>query len=111
MASVTNSDWPAPPEVARDKGGMLDLTGCDVGGLARCFSCGWEGVPSSHRNVLSHDCPKCQGFGNESDMREHQIPAGQVVRLPVKQKKTHKQGRNEPCLCGSGLKHKRCCGR
>ena len=22
-----------------------------------------------------------------------------------------KVGRNEPCLCGSGLKHKKCCGR
>lgn len=28
-----------------------------------------------------------------------------------KQKRKHKPGRNEPCICGSGQKYKKCCGK
>jgi uncharacterized protein YecA (UPF0149 family) len=33
------------------------------------------------------------------------IPAGEVSKQPKE------QGRNEPCNCGSGKKHKKCCGK
>jgi uncharacterized protein YchJ len=31
------------------------------------------------------------------------------IRFPVKKVKT--PGRNEPCICGSGKKYKKCCGK
>jgi len=32
------------------------------------------------------------------------------IRVLRPQSKTVKQERNSPCACGSGLKHKKCCG-
>lgn len=37
--------------------------------------------------------------------------AGHAVVPPEGGKRPAKVGRNEPCPCGSGKKHKRCCGR
>lgn len=31
--------------------------------------------------------------------------------LPPEQAKAKEVGRNDPCPCGSGKKHKKCCGR
>jgi hypothetical protein len=80
--------------------GMLDLMPLDPSGLARCYGCGWIGVPTSIRGVPSTHCPACEKEPDE-EMLALGIP---VVRAP-------KQGRNELCNCGSGKKAKRCCLR
>ncbi len=88
---------------------MLDL-GIDADrGMARCYGCGWSGVPIYRRGKPKSECPKCEGFGDEFDLCErplaHDVYLGR--RAP---QRVAKQGRNEPCNCGSGLKAKRCCG-
>jgi hypothetical protein len=46
-----------------------------------------------------------------SDLRES-LRQGKPVPVQPKSRRTvKKQGRNEPCSCGSGRKYKRCCGR
>jgi hypothetical protein len=97
--------------------GMLDLA--PHAPLARCTKadCGWEGIPTSWRGKVQTECPKCEGFGDELDLREHR-PAYTVhitqrgIFTPGKPRieRAPKQGRNELCACGSGLKFKKCCG-
>lgn len=36
---------------------------------------------------------------------------GQVIGMDPLKRLTPKVGRNDPCYCGSGKKHKKCCGR
>ena len=36
---------------------------------------------------------------------------GQIVNPPPVRREAPKVGRNDPCPCGSGQKHKKCCGR
>ncbi len=36
---------------------------------------------------------------------------GQMVSPPPERRETPKIGRNDPCACGSGRKHKKCCGQ
>lgn len=36
---------------------------------------------------------------------------GKVAGAPARRPQAARVGRNEPCPCGSGQKHKRCCGR
>ena len=36
---------------------------------------------------------------------------GEMVKAQPVVRKGRKVGRNEPCLCGSGKKYKKCCGR
>ncbi len=86
-------------EVAPQYGGMLDMGSNHGDGLYRCAGCGWEGIPTSIRGVLQTECPVCE---KESD--EDMLALGEPVKL------VPKQGRNEPCACGSGKKFKKCCG-
>jgi SEC-C motif-containing protein len=37
--------------------------------------------------------------------------AGEVAGEPLRRPAAARAGRNDPCPCGSGLKHKRCCGK
>jgi len=84
--------------------GMLDL---DLdrhnGGIARCCAqhCGWAGIPIYRNGVPSTHCPSCEK--PETDEEMIALGAPPKPRAP-------KQGRNELCLCGSGLKWKRCHG-
>lgn len=39
------------------------------------------------------------------------LAADEVVEVKLDSQQHRKQGRNEPCACGSGKKYKRCCGR
>lgn len=103
-------------ERLEEERGMLDLDIWDRhnGGIARCFAvgCGWEGPPIFIEGAVQTWCPKCEGFGNKPDLREH--PCGSLNRpvylsRRITKGRAPKQGRNELCLCGSGLKHKRCC--
>lgn len=95
----------------------LELTG---GGLARCRSCGWDGVPTfaggtgpsigepddrrpTQGGTTELWCPKCQTAPLVDAMRRsHLPPAGVPVRVGPK------VGRNAPCPCGSNIKAKRC---
>jgi uncharacterized protein len=42
-------------------------------------------------------------YGASADIRRASVPDAPVVKPP-------RVGRNDPCPCGSGKKHKRCCG-
>ena len=42
--------------------------------------------------------------------REHRQDYASTVFTPEPRRSTPKIGRNDPCLCGSGKKYKRCCG-
>ena len=46
-----------------------------------------------------------------SDFRESLRQGKPVPVQPKAHRTARKQGRNEPCACGSGRKYKRCCGR
>ena len=39
------------------------------------------------------------------------MPDEEVVQRPVVKSEWERTGRNEPCPCGSGKKHKKCCGK
>lgn len=87
-------------------------------GFAQCATCGWEGIPTYWRGKVQTECPKCEGFGDEPDLRENALAydvhiTSRGISTPDKPRveRAPKQGRNEPCLCGSGLKAKRCCLR
>ena len=44
-------------------------------------------------------------------VQEHQTNKDQLKENKINQENINKKiGRNEPCLCGSGKKYKRCCG-
>lgn len=95
------------------EGGMLDLAIDSDKGSARCYGCGWMGIPIYRRGVASSICPKCEGFGDEIDLREHPVGSHDrpvnLSRRMVRRRSVTKQGRNELCLCGSGKKFKHCC--
>jgi uncharacterized protein YecA (UPF0149 family) len=54
-----------------------------------------------------------EGNSNGSHRIEVHIPIEGHIRIENKTqiKAVRKPGRNELCLCGSGRKYKRCCGR
>ena len=58
-------------------------------GLAGCAGCGWGGVPSYLDGQRSDECPACE------------------VTYPPPPRSGPKVGRNDPCPCGSGRKHKK----
>lgn len=68
-------------------------------GFAQCVSCGYRGAPTYLGGKASTHCPQC-----ERESEEDMWALGDPPKLRVP-----KQGRNEPCLCGSGLKAKKCC--
>ncbi len=48
----------------------------------------------------------------EKHGHENALPVTMPRREPARQpRRAEKVGRNDPCPCGSGRKHKRCCGR
>lgn len=104
-------------EVIADRG-MLDLDRGDrhYGGIARCCAadCGWEGIPVYVKGEPQTWCPKCEGwseeFGEEPDLNKFTLRHDVHIRFP-RRRSIVKQGRNDPCACGSGLKWKRCHGR
>lgn len=104
----------APPE-----GGMLGLHHAlwlKDGELEQCPRCGWEGVPTYVRGVPQSYCPSCEGFGDEIDLREQDLAypvhiTRRGILTPGKPRAVAqpKVGRNDPCICGSGKKFKKCC--
>jgi hypothetical protein len=101
-------------------GGMVSIR---PDGSAACYGCGWTGIPTFVRGRASTHCPSCEGFGDESDLREQPLAYdifvrrdgvfrkenGRLVRCGALKPQAPKQRRNELCACGSGLKWKKCC--
>ena len=50
-------------------------------------------------------------IGLEPDKPEDIIDLEILLNIPKPKITDKKVGRNEPCLCGSGKKHKKCCGK
>lgn len=48
-------------------------------------------------------CPECAAAGNDPNEMSHFVP------LPASFGRSRKSGRNDPCPCSRGRKHKRCC--
>lgn len=113
-------------------GGCLDFNGNGVAGCARC---GWRGVApliagkrqttcpaceieEAHAYVLADTCDDCGAVCIEQSMRDGRrwgdLEQGDLYRpgmapvIPIA--RAAKVGRNDPCPCGSGRKHKKCCG-
>jgi SWIM/SEC-C metal-binding protein len=49
--------------------------------------------------------------GLEPDKPEDISDLERLLNPPLPKKASQKVGRNDPCPCGSGKKHKKCCGR
>lgn len=48
---------------------------------------------------------------SEDDEADYDDDGNWIPPEPVEQLKSDKVGRNDPCPCGSGKKHKKCCGK
>jgi len=59
---------------------------------------------------LENDGQVCVAEGKEAQIIEHEIDHMDGV-LVMDRVPRDKQGRNEPCACGSGKKYKKCCGK
>lgn len=85
-------------------GGMLDF---NCNGVAGCGRCGWRGVPTVVDGVESTFCPRCErGPGGPGQVLLPPTPRVALRQPP----RAGKPSRNAPCPCGSGVKHKKCCG-
>ena len=65
---------------------------------------------------LNHFCESYQMFFEHADKRFKDLAsAWKRQQTPMEsygtQQEVPKVGRNDPCPCGSGLKHKKCCGK
>ena len=50
-------------------------------------------------------------IGLEPDKPEDITDLKRLLNPPKPQVSEKKAGRNDPCPCGSGIKHKKCCGK
>ena len=50
-------------------------------------------------------------IGLEPDKPEEITDLERLLNPPKPQISEKKAGRNDPCPCGSGIKHKKCCGK
>ena len=50
-------------------------------------------------------------IGLEPDKLEDITDLERLLNPPKPQVSEKKAGRNDPCPCGSGIKHKKCCGK
>lgn len=50
-------------------------------------------------------------IGLEPDKPEEITDLERLLNPPKPQVSEKKAGRNDPCPCGSGIKHKKCCGK
>jgi hypothetical protein len=106
--SAKREDGPQKPQR-----GMLDLTRHN-GGPVRCCAadCGWEGIPIYINGVASTYCPSCEHEDDDALMAEvdAEMAAEAARARGVEQRRSGAGvGRNDPCPCGSGQKHKKCC--
>ncbi|MEI6208089.1 MAG: YchJ family protein [Desulfuromonadales bacterium] len=90
-----NSEWQGLEIITTLKGGSGDTEG-QVEFIARFSEKGEQRV---HHENASFVRENGQWFFTDGRM---------VKPKPVT---VNKVGRNDPCICGSGIKHKKCCGR
>jgi len=101
----------AKPKKSKDEPrGMLDLTH-HGSGIVRCCGadCGWEGHPTYIDGVALTTCPSCEKESDEDILalaEPDPPPAPAPIATIIK---GNSVGRNDPCLCGSGKKSKKCC--
>ena len=91
----------------RGPGSLVHRDDGDGWGPSGCLSCGWRGVPNMTGGVPDDRCPCC-----EADHPSHDVvvPMRRRPGPPSVSVGKKRAGRNDPCPCGSGVKHKRCCG-
>ncbi len=89
-----NSDWIKLEIVAVDEQG-------DEGKVEFIATYREKGLIQSHHEVGEFRC---------LDGRWYYVD-GKLVPPATQQHATPKPGRNTPCICGSGKKYKKCCGR
>lgn len=65
-----------------------------------CYRCKKECSPFGAEVEMSYD-PE---FGNQSSTK-----CADCVKITTQKINEKKVGRNDPCPCGSGWKHKKCC--
>ncbi len=90
-----STDWQGL-EVISTKGGGLDESIGEVEFKAVYVG---EGLERVHHEI---------GRFRKTDGIWYFIDGKMVGRMPIK---SDKVGRNDPCPCGSGSKHKKCCGK
>ncbi|HEX8960187.1 MAG TPA: YchJ family protein [Geobacteraceae bacterium] len=90
-----NAEWDGLEIVGQEKGAAKDKSG-EVEFIARYRL---KGARHEHHENALFKKEKGQWFFTEGAM---------VKPKPIV---SNKVGRNEPCPCGSGLKHKKCCGK
>ncbi|MRR53890.1 MAG: YchJ family protein [Deltaproteobacteria bacterium] len=89
------SEWQGLEIIGTQAGGPKDSAG-EVEFIARFRE---NGVPRTH-----HEC----GHFERENGRWYFTDGSIVKSKPII---ADKVGRNDPCPCGSGLKHKKCCGK
>lgn len=93
-----NSNWKLLEIVDTDKGGPQDDTGTVE------FKAYYSDKNDEH--YIHHE------FSSFKKVDEKWLYAeGKLIGADTYKRATPKVGRNEPCPCGSGKKHKKCCGR
>ena len=93
-----------------------------------CRSCRWlphcrggcpkDNIISTEPTGLNHFCPSFKMFFEHADTTMRELAADWKNRQTFQQplspslqtQDKREIGRNHPCSCGSGLKHKKCCG-
>ena len=70
-------------------------------------------VPHSSKLKMQHDESGGMGFvappkTTQANNQQSSFGSSQQLRQPIHSEK--KIGRNDPCICGSGKKYKKCCG-
>jgi len=65
------------------------------------------------RSVMQSDDARRSGgeAGGQFSQKKKSAPAAPAARTAPRTESGQKVGRNDPCPCGSGKKHKKCCGK
>lgn len=70
-----------------------------------------QGIFKKEEGTFVHEEYSALQAGPEQKETPQPMPDTRPSREATYRRETPKIGRNDPCPCGSGLKHKRCCGR
>lgn len=95
---AVNSTWKGLEIIKTQKGASEDKDGIVE---FKAFYDDKNGNSLVHHEIAS--------FKKESD--KWYYVDGQIVGAAPLKRSTPKVGRNEPCICGSGKKYKKCCGK
>lgn len=87
-----------------------EVTGCTKR-VAREILSAWRKRDPGLAGVIRHRYQKIKEIGKRSLADAHGRPVAAQDLAGSPRGSRRKVGRNAPCLCGSGLKYKRCCGR